>query len=78
MSEKKPYGLEEKELFKFLIKLHERLTIILDDNINKNVDPTESDIILLEKLCEFHERLTYELMETKGNREPLVTQSAMF
>jgi len=71
MRDKKPYGLEEKKFFTFLVKLHERLTIILDDNVSKSVDPVESDVILLTRLIDFYDQLledeaiTDELMEPK-------------
>jgi hypothetical protein len=79
MAKKKFYGEPEKQFHLFLRKLHERLVIILDDNVAKEVDPIEEDIILLQELYKMYNAPTTIPWIKEGADETVsVSQQPLF
>lgn len=48
--------LENEAFLQYLIRKHERLTILLDKNLENRKDPTEADILLLKEECEAYDK----------------------
>jgi len=78
MSKKAFYGKEDERFFKFLCKLHERLYIILDDNIAKGVDPVEVDIELLKHLYKLHDTIDIAWLKDEAVEEQVVSEQKLF
>lgn len=70
--------LQNKRFLNYLLKKHERLTIILDDNISKGVDPVEEDVqFLLEEWRAFdNSNIAWAQHEDKP--EQIVTQAELY
>ena len=70
--------LQNRRFLNYLIKKHERLTIVLDDNLSKGVDPIEEDVqFLLEEWRAFDSsNLTWAVHEDKP--EQVVTQGVLY
>jgi len=70
--------LQTKEFFYFLCKLHERLTIILDDNVAKGVDPQEEDILLMQELYPLYHSSNVKWAQKEQQEAEVVTQAQIF
>lgn len=70
--------LQNKRFLKYLIKKHERLTMILDDNISKQADPIEDDILLLREEWDAFDNSSLPWASYEGNPDEIVTQGELY
>lgn len=69
---------ENKKFLGFCLKLHERLTILLDDNIHNKRDPIEEDITLLNDLYSLYDTTNVSWVTDDLYQEQVVIQSTIF
>lgn len=69
---------ENKRFMAFCIKVHERLTIMFDDNLHKHIDPIEEDILLLTELYKIYDAGNLPWLKEGDDIEQIVTQSQLF
>lgn len=69
---------ESKKFQAFCLKIHERLTILFDDNIHNKHDPIEEDIMLLGELYKLYDTTTLPWVKDITEADQIVTQSELF
>lgn len=70
--------LQNKRFLNYLLKKHERLTIILDDNISKGVDPVEEDINFLLEEWRAFDNSNLAWAKHEDHPEQSVTQGELY
>ena len=70
--------LQNKRFLNYLLKKHERLTIILDDNLSKGADPSEVDIELLLEEWNAFDRSTLPWAVHEDQPEEVATQGVLY
>lgn len=78
MAEKQFYGKEEERFHAFLNKLHERLYIILKDNITKGIDPVETDVDLLNVLYRVYDSEPISWLRDDALDAQVVSEQQLF
>jgi CRP-like cAMP-binding protein len=78
MATKQFYGKEEERFHAFLNKLHERLYIILKDNISKGVDPVETDVDLLNVLYRVYDSESISWLKDDVLDAQIVSEQQLF
>lgn len=69
---------ESKKFQAFCLKVHERLTMMFDDNLHNKRDPIEEDIQLLGELYKMYDTTTLPWVKDITDAEQIVTQSELF
>ena len=78
MAKKEFYGKDEENFMWFLNKLHERLFIILKDNVSKGVDPVETDVNLLNILYKVYDSESISWLKEELGLGQTVSEQQLF
>jgi hypothetical protein len=70
--------LSTKEFLNFLYKLHERLTVLLDSNLDNRLDPIEEDVQLLKELYPVYFNSVTPWANIDSKQSQSVSQKEMF
>ena len=75
---KPDFTKENKRFLNYLLKVHERLTIILDDNMSKCVDPKEEDIQFLEEMMTAFDNSSMSWAKHEDSPDEIATQGILY